>query len=147
MAAPGSCVFCDIVAGRTPASIVLREEHICAFMDIRPVNPGHLLVIPNAHAAYLADLPPETGGRLFQAAQRLAEALRASGVRCEGVNLFLADGEAAGQEVFHVHLHVLPRFAGDGFGLRHGPDFPTFPPRSALETAAEAVRKCLAPTA
>ncbi len=137
------CVFCDIVAGRVPASVVYRDEHVCAFMDIRPVNPGHLLIIPLAHAAGLTALEPGTGAQMFRVGQRLAEAIRRSGVRCEGINVLLADGEAAGQEVFHVHLHVIPRYAGDGFGFRYGPDFGVLPDRTVLEATARAVREAL----
>ncbi len=111
------CVFCAIVAGREPASFVYSDDAIVAFLDIRPVNTGHLLVVPRAHAPSLAELDEPLGTRMFTVAQRLASALRASGLPCQGVNLFLADGEAAGQEVGHVHLHVLPRFAGDGFRI------------------------------
>lgn len=141
--APSPCIFCDIVAGHAPASIVYRDQLVCAFMDIRPVNPGHLLVIPNAHAADLDELEPATGGRMFEVGQRLASALRVSGVRCEGINFFLADGESAGQEVLHAHLHVVPRFAGDGFGLHYGPDYGSPPDRSALQAVAAAVRNAL----
>jgi histidine triad (HIT) family protein len=112
-----NCVFCAIVSGDAPASIVYGDDTVMAFMDISPVNAGHLLVIPRRHMAALADLDEETGARLFNIATRLSRALRRSGVRCEGVNLFLADGEAAFQEVFHVHLHVVPRFAGDAFRI------------------------------
>jgi diadenosine tetraphosphate (Ap4A) HIT family hydrolase len=73
-------------------------------MDIRPINAGHVLVVPDGHAFRLADLPEGTGARMFRTAQNIAAALYESGLDCEGVNLFLADGEAAGQEVFHVHL-------------------------------------------
>ena len=137
------CSFCDIEAGKAPASMVYQDEQCSAFLDTRPVNPGHLLVIPNRHATYLADLDPATGGHLFQVAQRLAAALRQSGVRCQGVNLFLADGEAAGQEVLHVHLHVLPRYAGDGFGLRFGPTYGQRPPRAELDGLARQIRAAL----
>ena len=82
---------------------------------------------------------------MFQVAQRLAAALRASGLRCEGVNLRLADGEVAGQEVFHVHLHVVPRHAGDGFGLTFAPGYFEKPARTALEQAATSVRAALSP--
>ena len=112
------CTFCDIVTGKAPASVVHRDERCIAFMDIRPVTPGHLLVIPLAHAPYLADLEPTMGAHLFSVAQKLADGIRRSGLRADGINFFLADGEAAGQEVFHVHLHVFPRFDTDGFGLR-----------------------------
>jgi diadenosine tetraphosphate (Ap4A) HIT family hydrolase len=139
-----ACIFCDIVAGRAPASLVYRDSTVCAFMDIRPINPGHLLVIPLRHSAGLAELDPATGGQLFQVGQRLAAALRTSGVRCEGIDFFLADGEAAGQEVFHVHLHVVPRYVGDGFGLRYAPGFGAFAERSTLEPIAAALRAALA---
>ena len=112
------CVFCEIVEGRAKASVVYADERVVAFMDLRPVNTGHLLVIPRTHAGSLADLDPDDGARMFRVAQRLAAAVRASGIRSEGVNLFLADGEAAGQDVFHVHVHVLPRYPGDGFTLQ-----------------------------
>ncbi len=111
-----------------------------AFMDIRPINSGHFLVIPKAHAAHLADLSPEEGGRVFEMARGLAAALRRSGVKCEGVNIHLADEAVAGQEIFHVHLHVYPRYAGDGVGLRMGPRYGTMPKREELDRQAEAIR-------
>jgi histidine triad (HIT) family protein len=137
------CIFCKILAGTASALFLHRDELCAAFMDIQPVNTGHLLVIPNVHAANLAELDPETGGRIFQVGQRLAAALRQSGLPCEGVNFFLADGHAAGQEVFHLHLHVWPRYAGDGFGFRFGPHYRQRPGREALEAAAETIRRGL----
>ena len=134
-----NCVFCDILSGDLPSSVVFEDELVCAFMDIQPVNPGHVLIVPKQHVILLADLHEETGGHMFRIAQRIAVALRRSGVKCEGVNLFLADGEAAGQEVFHVHLHVLPRFAGDGFGLRFGQESGKKPAREELDDAAEQI--------
>lgn len=112
-----SCVFCAIVAGRAGASVVHEDARALAFLDVRPVGPGDLLVVPRTHAAGLEDLDEETGAHLFRVAHRLARALRRSGLPCEGINVFLADGAAASQTVFHVHLHVFPRVAGDGFRL------------------------------
>jgi histidine triad (HIT) family protein len=137
------CVFCEVVAGRLPASIVLREAGCTAFMDSQPINAGHVLVVPDDHAARLADLPEVTGARMFLTAHKIAAALYESGPDCEGVNLFLADGEAAGQDVFHVHLHVFPRFDGDGFGLKFGPGYADRPEIEELETAAERIRDAL----
>jgi histidine triad (HIT) family protein len=137
------CVFCDILAGNLPSSMIDRDDLCSAFMDIQPVTPGHVLVVPNCHTASLAELPPGTGAHMFALAQRVAAALRKSGLRCEGVNLFLADGRAAGQEVFHVHLHVFPRYRGDGFGLRFGPHYGRRPERVELDKRAAAIRAAL----
>ena len=135
-----TCIFCKIAMGMAEASLVYQDERCVAFMDIQPVNPGHLLIVPRRHAANLAELDEADGERLFRVSQRLAQALRRSGLRCEGVNLFLADGEAAGQEVFHVHLHVFPRYHRDGFGLRFSPSYGSRPPRAELERVAESIR-------
>jgi diadenosine tetraphosphate (Ap4A) HIT family hydrolase len=110
----GRCVFCGIAAGSQPASIVVDEGEALAFTDLQPVHSGHLLVVPRRHAADLAELPAETGRAMFSLAHRLAVALRHTDLPCDGVNLFLADGAAAGQEIWHAHLHVLPRLLGDG---------------------------------
>ncbi len=134
------CIFCEILAGRQPASRVYQDEVCTAFMDIQPVNPGHVLVIPNEHVVHLAELDEDTGAHLFVIGRKLAGAVRQSGVKCEGINLFLADGEAAGQDVFHVHLHVIPRYRKDGFGLRFSPRYFIRPPRSELEKLAQAIR-------
>ncbi len=111
------CVFCDIAAGVGEAAVLYRDDLVIAFLDINPINPGHLLVVPQKHAARLADLDPAAGERIFSVGQKAASALYRSELRCEGVNLFLADGHAAGQEIHHVHLHVLPRFQADGFRI------------------------------
>ena len=132
------CIFCEIVAGRADASAVYEDDGALAFLDLFPINPGHTLVIPKAHAANLAELDGADGERVFAVARRVARALRECGVRCEGVNLFLADGEIAGQEVFHVHMHVIPRYKGDGFGLRIASK--DMAEREALNEIAERLR-------
>jgi histidine triad (HIT) family protein len=134
------CVFCGILAGRLAASMVAEDETCCAFLDISPINQGHVLIVPRKHARVLAELEPEAGAAVFRMAQCVAAALRQSGLRCEGVNLLLADGAAAGQEVEHVHLHVLPRFHGDGFGFRLGPDARKRPQRAELDRIALSLR-------
>jgi histidine triad (HIT) family protein len=137
------CVFCEIIRGNAPASVVYADDRAMAFMDIQPVNPGHLLVVPRAHATYLVDLDEGLGSHLFRVGMRLAQAVRHVNVRCEGVALFLADGEAAGQEILHVHLHVIPRFAGDGFGFRFSPGYFQRPPRTILDEVAAEIRQFL----
>ncbi len=129
-----NCVFCKIVEGSSPASIVFQDETCIVFMDIEARNPGHMLVVPKAHSASLSELEPDSGAHLFKVAQQMAKAARRSNVRCEGINLFLADGEVAGQDVFHVHLHVLPRFDGDGFGIKGSKGEPS---REELDDIAE----------
>ena len=131
------CIFCEIAAGRAPSSLVYEDDLALAFLDIQPVNPGHTLVIPRFHYASLAELDETIGGHLFKVAQRIAQALRETGLRCEGVNLFLADGEAAFQDVFHVHLHVLPRFSGDSFKIHA--DCSSQPDRAALDQIASSI--------
>jgi diadenosine tetraphosphate (Ap4A) HIT family hydrolase len=133
------CLFCKLAAGAGEASIVNEDERTITLMDIQPVTAGHMLVIPRLHATYLADLETEDGAQMFRSAQAAAASLRSSTLQCEGVNFFLADGEAAGQEASHVHLHVFPRYAGDGFGLRMPPDY-AVRPRSELDAAAAALR-------
>jgi histidine triad (HIT) family protein len=122
---------------------VVHDGRCTAFMDIQPFNAGHVLVVPEDHVSRLSDLPEETGVHMFRTAQKIAAALYESGLDCEGINLFLADGEAAGQEVFHVHLHVFPRFDGDGFGMRFGPSYAVRPGREELEEAAKRIRDAL----
>ena len=131
------CVFCRVVDGTVESSRVYENDEVLAFMDIQPVTDGHLLVIPKRHASDLADLDEQLGMSMFRIAQRLAAALRRSGFPGEGVNLSLADGEAAFREAFHVHHHVFPRTTGDGF--RIDADWRERP-RAELDDAAERIR-------
>ncbi len=139
-----SCIFCDILDGLEEASFVHRDELVSAFMDTRPINTGHVLVVPNLHHPYLCDLPREAGERMFTVARAVASGLRRSGLECEGINLFVADGETAMQEVLHCHIHVIPRYSGDGFRLRFGAHYHFVrPARWELDAAAERVRCAL----
>ncbi len=136
-----TCIFCDIISGQAAASIVFLADLCVAFMDNHPVNPGHVLVVPRFHAASLVELDQASIGQMLQVAQRVDVAVRASGIRCEGVNLYLADGSAAGQEVMHVHLHVIPRFQGDGHHLRFSPAYFTRPSAAEIEENAVLIRQ------
>lgn len=137
------CIFCKIVEGSAPSSKVYEDEICSAFMDIQPVNPGHLLVIPKTHFTDLSDLPADIGGHLFQVAQQITNVFPKTRVKNEGADLFLAHGEAAGQEVFHVHLHVIPRYEGDGFGFKFGPNYRNLPDRSELDEIAARIKRQL----
>ncbi|MBL1083509.1 HIT family protein [Streptomyces actinomycinicus] len=112
-----ACTFCGIVSGRVRASRVYEDPQALAFMDIHPAAPGDLLVIPTLHAAGLEDIDGTLAAHLFRVVHLLVRGLRRSGLPCEGVNVFLADGEAADQTVFHLHVHVFPRTADDRFRL------------------------------
>jgi histidine triad (HIT) family protein len=129
------CVFCSIVAGTAESSLVYEDDLLIAAMDLFPVTPGHVLLIPRRHAPFMADLDEETGVHAFRIAMRMQQAIRRSGIRCEGVNLFVADGEAAGQDVFHFHLHVFPRFEGDPFKI--SADWKEAPRRELDRVAAD----------
>ena len=133
------CIFCDILAGKAPANFVHQDELCIAFMDLHPVNPGHVLVVPRTHAELLIELDEDAAGRMMQVAQKVDAALRQSGLPCEGVNLFLADGRRAGQEVLHVHLHVIPRYHGDGHHLRFSPKYFNRPTAQELDKVAKMI--------
>lgn len=129
------CPFCATKNGDAPASIVTADEHTLAVMDINPVNPGHVLVVPRTHAPRLTDLDEETAGHLFRVGTRVANALYESSIPTDGINFLVADGAAAGQEVFHLHLHVIPRHTNDSVVIEADYDHP---PRANLnERAAE----------
>ncbi|MBK7408852.1 MAG: HIT family protein [Saprospirales bacterium] len=109
-----ACIFCQIIEGKIPSHKVYEDDLVMAFMDAYPINPGHVLVVPKQHSELVSGLPAETAGRLFQVAQTVETAIRASGVRCDASNLVLNNGQAAGQEIPHAHLHIIPRHRGDG---------------------------------
>jgi histidine triad (HIT) family protein len=141
------CIFCQIIAGEAEASVVYRDETCIAFMDLHAVNPGHALVVPLAHHEYLHQVPPDTAGQMIRVAQRIGRALRRSHgegeIVCEGLNLFVADGRPAGQDVPHAHLHVIPRARDDGFGLRLPPDYGRAYSRRRLDATAERIREAM----
>jgi histidine triad (HIT) family protein len=113
-----SCVFCRIIAGELPSSQVLDSDLVVAFLDIRPANPGHTLVVPRRHVESFTNLSRMEVEQLALCGQRIATALKQGFDACEAVTFSLADGAAAGQDVPHTHLHVVPRRTGDGLGWR-----------------------------
>lgn len=149
MAPPDSqttdCIFCAIIRGDAPATFVHQDELVVAFMDTRPVQPGHLLVVPRAHAKLVPELDDRILANLWSVAIDINRALRASSLPVDAVSVYIADGDAAGQEVAHVHIHLIPRRAHDGCGFRFPPDYGTEPGRAELETIAAQIRPGLAP--
>ena len=133
-----ACIFCRVVAGEIPGEVVLREPEVVAFLDVQPLADGHVLVVPRAHVACVEDLEPAAADALFRAVVRLAgpvrEALGAAGTTI-GVN----NGGATGQTIPHVHVHIVPRWPGDGAGSIHT-IFPRKTSRKLPEVAA-AIRR------
>ena len=110
------CIFCKIIAGEIPAAKVYEDEHVFAFMDIAPANPGHTLVIPKQHYRNIFDMPVEVGTQIMQVAIPIANAIRAA-LNPDGLNLFQSNEAAGFQTVFHFHLHLIPRWEGDPLRL------------------------------
>ncbi|HZO73917.1 MAG TPA: HIT domain-containing protein [Ktedonobacteraceae bacterium] len=106
------CIFCEIIAGRAPASFVYQGEQVVAFMSLEQPNPYKVLVVPRAHVETIYHLNDEQAALIFQTTVRVAKAIRTiSG--CAGLNVVQSNGTAGQQDVFHFHLHLLPRFSGD----------------------------------
>eukprot|EP01102_Stenamoeba_stenopodia_P001847 TRINITY_DN11670_c0_g1_i1.p1 TRINITY_DN11670_c0_g1~~TRINITY_DN11670_c0_g1_i1.p1 ORF type:complete len:158 (+),score=42.87 TRINITY_DN11670_c0_g1_i1:42-476(+) len=120
MAAPppaGSSIFSRIVRGEIPCSKVYETPNVLAFLDINPVNKGHVLVIPKEEYRDIFELPPELMAEVSTVTQKIAKAVKAI-TGCEGINLLQNNGKASGQEVFHFHFHIIPRFKDDGVKFR-----------------------------
>ena len=115
-----SCLFCEIAARRIAASVVYEDDDIMAFLDINPLAPGHVLLITKAHCETLLDVPRNTFSALFYVAQKIAAA-QIKVVGAEGVNWLQNSGTAAGQEIFHFHIHLIPRMVDDGLGWNWKP--------------------------
>lgn len=140
------CLLCLLALGEAERSVVHEDERAIAILDVFPVNPGHTLVFPKSHVELLSELEREDADHLFQLCREVAAVLYESKLRCEGVNLFLAEGEAAGQEVPHLHLHVIPRFAGDPFRIEREGGW-VEERRDELDRVAEQLAKAFAEAA
>ncbi len=137
------CIFCAIAAGQAEASVVYEDETVVVFMDLYPVTPGHLLVVPRKHAAGLEDLDGATSAHVWSVGHDMARVLRRSDMRCEGINVLLCDGEVAFQTVFHFHLHIIPRYAGDGWTLNAEAQERE---RSLIDSDAQVIKNAIAST-
>ena len=117
------CIFCKIIRGEIPSFKLYEDDLTYAFMDINPLNDGHALVIPKYHAENIYTTPDEWFGPTMSTVQRIASAVNKV-VRPEGINILQANGPGAKQSVFHLHMHVIPRYADDGAGMnwemKHG---------------------------
>ena len=133
------CVFCEILRGNSPATFTYEDDTVVAFMDVQPITHGHMLVVPREHAVLMSDVDETVAMRTFRVARKLSSIVRGT-LGASGVNLFVADGETAFQDVPHFHVHVIPRYPNDGFGLTFPERYAQPPSRAALETIAAAVR-------
>jgi histidine triad (HIT) family protein len=110
------CIFCKIINGEIPSAKVYEDEHVLAFLDISQVTKGHTLVIPKVHKENVYELTDEIAANVFKAVPKIAKAIKSS-YDPIGLNVLQNNGEAAGQSVFHFHMHLIPRYGkGDGFG-------------------------------
>jgi len=130
------CIFCKIAAGQIPCTRVHEDDVCLVFMDIQPISPGHTLLIPKKHYGSIMEMPPEESAHLGRQLPALAAAVKAA-LKSDGVNVLQNNGRSAGQVVPHLHVHLIPRWPGDGLGFR-------WPAKSAdaeiLKQQAEAIR-------
>ena len=113
------CIFCKIVKGEIPCNKIYEDIDVLAFLDIAPVNAGHALVIPKKHFVNIYETPEETLLEMIKAVKKISHAIK-TGLKADGINVTMNNDPAAGQVVFHSHIHIIPRIANDGFGLWHG---------------------------
>lgn len=106
-----SCIFCKIAQKQAPASFIYEDEKVIAFLDTRPLNEGHTLVIPNEHYETIFEIPDELLGHLHKIVKRVAIAVKKA-TAADGISIFQQNGKAANQEIIHFHVHVVPRFEG-----------------------------------
>lgn len=137
------CVFCEIVNGTSPVSWVYQDDTIVAFLDVQPITQGHMLVVPREHATLMTETSEKSVARSFKAARKLAAVARRT-LGATGVNVFVMDGEDGFQDVPHFHVHVIPRYPKDGFGLTFPPTYETPPSRAQLDAIAAALNAAAA---
>lgn len=117
-----NCIFCKIISGSIPCSKVYEDAYTIAFLDVRPVNKGHVLVVPKKHCVNVFDCDEQTWEQLAVAVQKVAAAVQ-KGTGVSAVNINSNNGEASGQAVMHAHTHIIPRYADDGLKLWHGKEY------------------------
>ena len=139
------CIFCKIIEKVIPSHIVFEDESVIAFLDIQPINNGHVLIVPKQHSALISDVDEDLAARMFNVAQMINSSIRKSNIKAEGMNFWLSDGEAASQEVPHSHLHCIPRFKNDGFKLQFPKNYGNSPNSDDLKKIADEIRAFVSP--
>ncbi|KKU73690.1 MAG: Histidine triad (HIT) protein [Parcubacteria group bacterium GW2011_GWA2_47_26] len=132
------CIFCKIIRGELPCSKVYEDDKVVAFLDIHPVRDGHTLVVPKIHCDNLLDCDPEVLANMIRATQKVARAV-VSATGASGFNLGVNSGRAAGQVIFHLHLHIIPRMEGDGLRLWPSREYGS----GEMQTLAERIKQRL----
>jgi histidine triad (HIT) family protein len=113
------CILCKVLSGEFDGSFVYRGETCSALLDISPMSKGHTLVVPNLHVARVSDLDPKLGEEMFSVATKISKAMYRWDPKMTAANLFLNDGSDAGQEIAHLHIHIVPRYPSDGIRFTH----------------------------
>ncbi|MCR4284237.1 MAG: HIT family protein [Parcubacteria group bacterium] len=116
------CIFCKIIKGEIPADKIYEDDNFLAFLDITPINLGHALLIPKNHYKDLFEIPDDTLCKIGPVIKKVAGAVK-EGTKADGINIGMNNGRAAGQIVFHAHIHIMPRFSDDGYKLWHGKEY------------------------
>ena len=111
------CIFCKIAKGEIPSATVYEDDDFRVIMDISPASEGHMIILPKEHAANVYELSDETASKIYVLAKKLATALKDE-LDCDGINILQNNGEAAGQTVFHLHMHIIPRYYSDDISIR-----------------------------
>jgi histidine triad (HIT) family protein len=133
------CIFCDIVCGKLPASVVYEDEDTLAFMDLHQAHPGHVLIIPKKHVETIDQLTPNLASALFPVVVLLSRAVKAA-FKPDGLSVFQSNGQAAMQEIPHVHIHIIPRYYHDGIMRFYTKGAPTITERENLDKWAAQIR-------
>lgn len=115
-----NCIFCKIAQGEIPSATLYEDEDFRVILDLGPASKGHALIMPKVHAADLYELPDEVAAKALVLAKKMA-ARMTEALQCDGFNLVQNNGECAGQTVFHFHIHLIPRYKGDGVGISWKP--------------------------
>jgi len=131
------CIFCRIIRGEIPSTDVYETENVLAFLDIAPVQSGHVVLIPKLHYATLLDIPLVLGEELLRAKKNIAASLM-SALDADGVNIGMNINEAAGQLVYHAHFHLIPRYTGDNLNLWKQGEYES---PEAMDKVADKIRK------
>ena len=137
-----TCVFCRIIGGDEMVSVIHEDDEIIAFLDIQPLHPGHVLVVPKAHYKNLFYVPEALAARTYAVARRILPGLRRA-TGCRAVNLFSPNGSDGGQDVFHFHVHLIPVPEGAPFPLQLPDPGAEVPSRSQLDVMATHVMRCI----